>query len=160
MIKWIAAVVFIFVLLFIMMRVYAGTGKINSSFPNGSSIGVEAGRLSPCKESDNCVSSQSFPEDKLHYAEVIKYSEYLEQPMEHLNVIITTMPGCKVTEQSKLYLRAECTSKLLKFKDDLELLISPENHSIDFRSASRVGQSDFGVNRKRIEEIRIQMAKL
>lgn len=35
----------------------------------------------------------------------------------------------------------------------------PEKPLVEYRSASRVGESDFDINRKRIKELRIQLQK-
>jgi len=52
------------------------------------------------------------------------------------------------------YLRAEFRSAILRFVDDVEFLFSADQSVIDVRSASRVGYYDFGMNRRRIEDIR------
>ncbi|MFT6724717.1 MAG: hypothetical protein ACJARN_001584, partial [Arenicella sp.] len=58
------------------------------------------------------------------------------------------------------YLHAEYTSRTMRFIDDLELLVSPDTKRIDVRSASRIGYSDGGVNRTRIESLRADLIKL
>ncbi|MNR58817.1 hypothetical protein D3C85_1799120 [compost metagenome] len=62
----------------------------------------------------------------------------------------------RVVEQQERYLRAEFTSLVFRFVDDVEFLIGEQQ--IDVRSASRLGHSDFGVNRERIERLRRQLA--
>jgi uncharacterized protein (DUF1499 family) len=52
------------------------------------------------------------------------------------------------------YLYAEYKSALLGYVDDVELLLDEKAALVHVRSASRLGRSDFGVNRKRIEELR------
>jgi uncharacterized protein (DUF1499 family) len=70
----------------------------------------------------------------------------------------------RLVDSSDGYLRAECSSRVLRFVDDLELLIDVANQRIDVRSASRRGWWDFGVNRRRVEALRrsfdAQMARL
>jgi uncharacterized protein (DUF1499 family) len=46
------------------------------------------------------------------------------------------------------------------FVDDVEFLIEPNTQVIHVRSASRLGQSDLGVNRQRIEMIRAKLSEL
>jgi uncharacterized protein (DUF1499 family) len=57
------------------------------------------------------------------------------------------------------YIHAEFTSALFRFVDDVEFQIDAESGLIHFRSASRVGRSDLGVNRKRMESIRMAFEK-
>ena len=64
------------------------------------------------------------------------------------------MPRAKLIEEDDSYLHFEFTSLLLRFVDDVEFLFDEESKTIHFRSASRVGYGDFGVNRRRMEEIR------
>jgi len=56
--------------------------------------------------------------------------------------------------KTDVYLHMECKSLIFRFVDDLELLLTPTTGIIDIRSASRLGKSDFGVNRKRVESLR------
>ena len=57
------------------------------------------------------------------------------------------------------YLYAEYSSALFGFVDDVEFYFPPETHIIHVRSASRLGHSDLGVNRKRIEAIRARLLR-
>jgi uncharacterized protein (DUF1499 family) len=68
--------------------------------------------------------------------------------------IILSMPRAKIVSSSEDYIHAEFRSKLFRFVDDVEFYFDAPRKLIDFRSASRVGHSDLGVNRKRMEEIR------
>ena len=62
-------------------------------------------------------------------------------------------PRTVVTDEQSLYLRAECRSRIFRFVDDVEIVIDSAAHVLRFRSASRVGGSDMGVNRKRMSRI-------
>jgi uncharacterized protein (DUF1499 family) len=55
-------------------------------------------------------------------------------------------------EESPGYLRAEVSSRLMRFVDDVEFMIGEA--AVDVRSASRLGYADFDVNRERIERLR------
>ena len=70
--------------------------------------------------------------------------------------ILASEPRVRVVEQQERYLRAEFTSLVFRFVDDVEFLIG--ERQIDVRSASRIGHSDFGVNRKRIEHLRRRLS--
>lgn len=77
-----------------------------------------------------------------------------EDALERFKEILSARARTVVIEEEGLYLRAEETSALLRFVDDVEIEIDPEAGEIHFRSSSRVGWSDLGVNRRRMEEIR------
>ena len=68
--------------------------------------------------------------------------------------VLQAMPGVTVVEQKDNYLRAQAQTRWLKFIDDLEFWIDPQQTRIEVRSASRLGRKDFGVNRQRLEAIR------
>lgn len=70
------------------------------------------------------------------------------------------MEGADIIMETDHYLYAEFTSKTMRFVDDVEFYLDEENRLLNFRSASRLGYGDFGVNRKRIESIRSAIQKL
>ncbi|CSB25940.1 Uncharacterized protein conserved in bacteria [Vibrio cholerae] len=72
--------------------------------------------------------------------------------IEQVERIALSLPGAVTAEKNAQYLRIECTSKVFRFVDDLELKI--EQDHLWVRSESRIGYSDFGVNRRRAEELR------
>lgn len=71
-----------------------------------------------------------------------------------LKGIVANLPRAKLVEEDETYLHYEFTSLLLRFVDDVEFVFDDETKTIHFRSASRTGYSDLGVNRRRMEEIR------
>ena len=79
--------------------------------------------------------------------------------MKALKAIVDSMPNTRMVEMKPDYLYAEYTSALLGFVDDVEFYFAPRDNIIHVRSASRLGYSDFGVNRKRIEGIRARLAQ-
>jgi len=64
------------------------------------------------------------------------------------------MSRTKIVTSDDAYLHAECTSRIFRFVDDLELHLRPDDGIIAVRSASRVGKGDMGVNHKRVESLR------
>jgi uncharacterized protein (DUF1499 family) len=68
------------------------------------------------------------------------------------------MPRMRIVEEQPGYLRVESSSRLIGFVDDVEFLVDAEHHVVHVRSASRMGYSDLGVNRQRVEDIRRQLA--
>jgi uncharacterized protein (DUF1499 family) len=118
-------------------------------------LGVRDGRLAPCPSSPNCVNSQAGEGDQ-HIAPLPLHGDRA-QTQALLVKLLSSEPRVSLVEQSEGYLRAEFTSKLMRFVDDVEFLIGPQH--VDVRSASRLGYSDLDVNRKRIERLRERMGE-
>lgn len=81
------------------------------------------------------------------------------EAMTRLKKIVQGMPRTRIVTANENYLHAEFVSALFRFVDDVEFLIDPEAGVIHFRSASRVGYSDLGANRRRMEEIQHAFCK-
>ncbi|HUQ26568.1 MAG TPA: DUF1499 domain-containing protein [Burkholderiales bacterium] len=113
-------------------------------------LGVKDARFVACKPTPNCVSSQADPADREHYIEPIAYTG----TMHELRRAVESMTRASVIREDGNYLYAEYKSALLGYVDDVELLLDEKAALVHVRSASRLGRSDFGVNRKRIEELR------
>jgi uncharacterized protein (DUF1499 family) len=109
-------------------------------------------QLSPCPSSPNCVSTQA--QDEGHAIEPIRYRKPRAEAKEALKEVIRSLPRTKLVEEDESYLHYEFTSLLLRFVDDVEFLFDDETKTIHFRSASRTGYGDLGVNRKRMEQVR------
>lgn len=117
-----------------------------------ANLGVKDGRLAPCPETPNCVSSQST--DKDHAIAPLSYSSSTSGAMADLKKIIQQMKRTRIVTEADNYLYVEFTSALWRFVDDVEFSFDNASKTINVRSASRLGKSDLGVNRKRIEMIR------
>ena len=117
-----------------------------------TNLGVNDGRLAACPSSPNCVSTQA--EDRDHWIAPIAVTSETFPPIEVLADIVRSLPRTTIVEQSNHYLRVEFRSRLFRFCDDVEFYFESESDRIHFRSASRVGHSDLGVNRQRMEMIR------
>lgn len=104
--------------------------------------------LSPCNQKPNCVST----EDKRQQHHILPFNLSAGTSIDTVERIALQLPGAKTAVKKGDYLRIECTSKILRFIDDLELRI--QGKQLLVRSESRVGYSDFGVNRKRAEQLR------
>ena len=109
-------------------------------------------RLKPCPHSPNCVSSEN--DDAGHFIDPISYAGSRDAARARLVSVLAKMPRTRIIEDDGDYIHAECRSFLLKFVDDLEFAMDAKNNLIHVRSAARLGYSDFGVNRKRVERIR------
>jgi len=110
--------------------------------------------LAPCPESPNCVSSQAAESDHEHYIEPFRFSGDPAEAWQRLKAAVLAEKRVTVMVEQSNYLRAEMRSLLFRFVDDIEFFLASDKNLIHVRSASRVGYSDFGVNRKRVERIR------
>ena len=125
------------------------------SYPVLAAVGLNNGQLSPCPESPNCVVSQNGDEDRSIAA--IPYTSDRATAKETLLKVLSVVPRTEIVEQTDNYIHAESTSRIFKFVDDAEFYFPKDEKVIEVRSASRVGESDLGVNRRRIEQIRLAM---
>jgi uncharacterized protein (DUF1499 family) len=115
-------------------------------------LGVQDGRLSPCPASPNCVSSQAEPDDERHYVPPIEYRGRPKEALDITEAWVESREDAEMVRRDENYLRAVFTSRIFRFKDDVEVYAPREGGVLHFRSASRVGQGDMGVNRSRYEE--------
>lgn len=116
-------------------------------------LGVYNGHLAACPATPNCVGSQET--DPQHSTEALAL-----QPggIPALTTIVQAIEGAQIIQTSDDYLYAEVSSSLFGFVDDLEFWVNPDSQRIEVRSGARLGESDLGVNSKRLELIRSQLA--
>ncbi len=117
-----------------------------------ASLGVKDGKLSPCPSSPNCVSSQSA--DPGHRIEPLRFSTPVELAAANLKNILLGMNRVRIADEHDSYLHVEFRSAVFRFVDDVEFYFDAATGNVQVRSASRLGYSDLGVNRSRIEQIR------
>ncbi|MBS0181458.1 MAG: DUF1499 domain-containing protein [Nitrospira sp.] len=108
--------------------------------------------LPTCPDKPNCVSTQAT--DEGHAIAPFQYKKSCAEAKEALKAVLTTLPRTKLVDEDESYLHYEFTSLLLRFVDDVEFLFDEPTKTVHFRSASRTGYSDLGVNRKRMEQVR------
>ncbi|MFM2312514.1 MAG: hypothetical protein RLZZ04_1790 [Cyanobacteriota bacterium] len=139
-----------------------------------AAIGIENNHLAPCPSSPNCVVSQRLLRatstepaltvgqdgDEEHSIEPIAYRGDRTTAKETLLKVLSVVPRTEVIEDTGNYIHTESTSRIFKFVDDVEFYFPEGENTIQVRSASRVGESDLGVNRRRIEQIRLAMEDL
>ena len=118
-------------------------------------LGVAEGHLRGCPPSPNCVSSQA--SDSAHYIAPLALQGDPTSTRARLLHLLAQTPRVSLVAQDAHYLRAEFTSQVMRFVDDVEFLIGQE--AVEVRSASRLGHSDLGVNRARIEGLRQQLSQ-
>lgn len=115
-----------------------------------TTLGVQDNRLDTCPDSPNCVSS--FDTRESHGIEPLTGN------LAQVRAALEQMPGASIISSEGNYLYAEFTSRLMGFVDDVEFLADPAAGVVHVRSASRLGHSDMGVNRERVENLRALMA--
>ena len=126
-------------------------GVLSATSWRPKTLGVRDGRLAPCPDSPNCVSTQTDREDCR-----MEPMPIVGDPADvysRLRSVVSAIPRARIITADDNYLHAEFTSALFRFVDDVEIFVDREQRVIHFRSASRVGKSDLGVNRQRMQAI-------
>ncbi len=148
-------------LLAVLLLVVGQLGLLAGTVPKR--LGVTDGRLKPPSSTPNSVSSQTSL-----YPEHAQFSYAAMQPlaiqgdgavtMRKIAALLQGMPRTSLIRDEPEYLYAQCSTPVLKFTDDVEFWLDTPAGLIHFRSASRLGRKDFGVNRARIETILAQLS--
>lgn len=112
--------------------------------------GLQNDLLQECPNRPSCVNSLSNIEE--HAIAAFSVPADMTEPVTLMATLIMTMPRADILEINNDYLHAKFSSAIFGFSDDLELL--RDGTQLQVRSVSRVGFSDMGVNRKRVEELR------
>ena len=115
-------------------------------------LGAQGGLLAACPQSPNCVTSQAA--DEGHRIPALAFRGDPDAALARLKLVLGRRNDTTVIGEAADYLRVEFRTTL--FIDDGEFLLDRPNHAIQVRSASRLGYSDLGKNRSRLEEIRRQ----
>lgn len=117
---------------------------------DGAPPGLVNGELAPCSSSPNCVVSETHADDK-HRVEPLPLAAW-----EKISDAVGAAGG-EVTQADENYIAATFTSKKFHFVDDVEF--RKAETAVHVRSASRVGYGDRGVNRARVEALRVALAR-
>lgn len=157
--KWLMVVVFLLV------AVAAAAGQ--AGFLQGETpadLGVSGGKLKPPALTPNSVSSQAalYPDHpQRQFAEIAPLALRTDgvATIARLKRVVEAMPGTKVVRSEPDYLYVQYTTRWMKFVDDVEFWYDPTANVVQARSASRIGESDLGANRKRVEAVRKALAE-
>jgi uncharacterized protein (DUF1499 family) len=114
-----------------------------------------AKQLPPCPNSPNCVSTQATDAD--HLLAPFKIIGNIEDAWTALKQALLSQSRTVITSDSGDTLHAQATSLVFRFVDDIDVVLDAGAKLIHIRSASRVGYGDFGVNRRRVEMLRLQL---
>ena len=121
----------------------------------GSTSHAAEQTLPPCPSSPNCVSSLAT--DQAHFIAPFKIVGAINATSAALKNALLSQPRTVITQETENTLHAEATSLIFRFVDDVDVLLDSEARLLHIRSASRIGYGDFGVNRKRVENLRSRL---
>ena len=141
---WLAMLAGVIALGYLALKVLATTAKKPERAEN-------PGALEPCPDSPNCVCSEDARES--HTIDPLSYEGDDAAAWSKLQSVLKNLGGKEVRAGDE-YLWFEFRTKLVGFVDDVECRLNPDKKQIEIRSASRVGYSDLGANRKRVNAIR------
>lgn len=146
--KWIVVVIVGLVLAVCVL--FASRSYLSRQHP--PTLGLENGKLRPCPSSPNCVLSEGA--DAAHTIAPFAYKGNRADSEAALLAALTSLPRTSLLRRQSDYWLAQSVSGLFRFLDDVEFRFDDANAVIQVRSASRVGYSDLGANRKRVEALR------
>ena len=123
-------------------------------------LGVRNGKLKAVPDSPNCVSTFAAEDDNQHYISPLTYTGSLEDTMLKIESTVSSISGFKIITKESNYVHIEATTPVFRYVDDLEIYLDDSTKRVHFRSASRIGQSDLGANRKRVEKLKASLGQL
>lgn len=112
---------------------------------------AQAGPMAPCPATPNCVSTRA--ERPAQRMAPIAFRGSGGEAMARLRRVVAATPGARVVEERGEYLRAEFRTPVFRFVDDVEFALDGAAGVVHFRSASRVGRTDLGANRRRMRAL-------
>ena len=148
MLKTISVIMAILLIVIIITLVIQG---VNSR--KGKAPGLIDGKLTKCSKKPNCVCSDVTNDDQHYISPLVLTHDSIRDKRSLIKDIINDMGGVLVLEKEN-YFSFNFTSALFGFVDDVEIRFDSNDRAIHFRSASRVGTSDLGENRKRIDKLK------
>ena len=122
----------------------------------GQALGLKGGQLQACASIKNCVISESINGD-INTIEPLAFSGDKTLFLNKAKTAVESLNGNIVNTEPE-YIAATFTSGIFGFVDDLELRVS-DDKQLHFRSASRVGRSDLGANKKRVDALKALITK-
>ena len=132
------------------------TGRQNSIWYGGrpSTLGIKNGKLAPPKTTPNTVTSDDVAATSPAYVAPIAFTGDPRAALAKLGEVLQALDRVTLITVTETYLHAEFRSKTLRYVDDFEARVDAAANVIHVRSASRLGRSDLGANRARVEMIR------
>ncbi len=136
----------------------AGLMNLSEGVSDAMASDKEWERFKECPPTPNCVSSETL--SKAKFIERFKTGNRPAESWVLLTKLLEKTSNCRVVSQNSSYIHAEFRTRLLRFVDDVEFRLESETSEIAVRSASRVGYSDLGTNRRRLEKLRGDLERL
>ena len=136
----------------------AGLMNLSEGVSDAMASDEEWERFKECPPTPNCVSSETL--SKAKFIERFKTGNRSAESWVLLTKLLEKTSNCRVVSQNSSYIHAEFRTRLLRFVDDVEFRLESETNEIAVRSASRVGYSDLGANRRRLERLRGELERL
>jgi len=147
-----------FDLVFTLSSLLVFVSLFNCTGTRPDDLGIrENGELKPCPPSPNCVSSFCDSSDEEHYIKALDLKKSIPDSIADLKSVLAKHENAVIIKETDNYIYAECKSKLMGFVDDVEFYLDAKSNKLHYRSASRLGRSDLGVNRKRINQIILEL---
>lgn len=146
--KWL--LVAVLALLLIGIGLFATRSYLSRANP--PELGLLDGRLRACPASPNCVCSEGSSGE--HQIAAFPYRGDRASTEAALRRALGSLERSHVLQGHGDYWHVQSVSALFRFIDDVEFRFDDAAQLVQVRSASRVGYSDLGVNRKRIEHLR------
>ena len=137
---------------------FAGLSNLSEGVADVMLSDKEWERFKECPPTPNCVSSETL--SKAKFIERFKTGNRSAESWVLLTKLLEKTSNCRVVSQNSSYIHAEFRTRLLRFVDDVEFRLESETNEIAVRSASRVGYSDLGANRRRLERLRGELERL
>jgi uncharacterized protein (DUF1499 family) len=143
-------------LLAITLLGYVGMRRWAAAARSPTTLGMVGGRLTPCPATPNCVGSED--PSAAHRMPPIPLTGWPSEARRRLTALIERRPRARIVAVDSNYVRAEFRSRVFGFIDDVEFRIDLPSHAVHFRSASRLGRGDLGVNRRRMHALATALA--
>ncbi len=118
-----------------------------------TNMGLQQGQFAACPASPNCVSSFQFDVEDEHHFPIYGLADGHQEFWNSLTKAVAALPRTTILSQQQPYLYAQSHSRVFGFVDDVQVYWDVSNQRLYFYSASRVGYSDLGVNRARLEQL-------
>ena len=114
-------------------------------------LGVVDGKLKPLSSKPNCVSSQA--EDATKRVSALDMKNDLDSTRKAIFEAIESYGGAEIQTTTEDYIYVVFVTPTVKYRDDVEFWIDTQSRKVHFRSSSRAGYGDGGLNRSRYDAL-------
>jgi len=145
-------IVIIVVSLAFLLMVIVRLAMLSVRAQQPKNLGLADNQFLSCPATPNCISTHST--DLQHASDPIRFSGSAGDALKKMHAIVEQQPRTRIITVTAGYMHVEFTSRIFQFVDDVQFLFDENQQVIHFRSSSRSGYSDLGVNRHRMESLR------